>query len=131
MFGVDSMVIPTDAKNVALAHEWINYMLDPAVALKNTEFVGYTTPVQSVYDEVTAAGGTFEGIEAYTPRLDNTLDESFRHNEELKKTLSHVMDKDQSRLKINGSRKGCWSYDQCSLYNYHTCVIQKERMVAE
>lgn len=90
---VDSMVIPTDAKNVALAHEWINYMLDPAIALKNTEFVGYTTPVQSVYDQVTTAGGTYEGIDAYSPRLDNPLDESFRHNEELKKTLSTLWTK--------------------------------------
>ena len=90
---VDSMVIPTGAKNVKLAQEWINYMLDPEVALKNTEFVGYTTPVQSVFDQVTAVGGAFEGIDAYTPRLGNDRDESFRHNEELKKTLSTLWTK--------------------------------------
>jgi putrescine transport system substrate-binding protein len=37
----DSFAIPKDAKNVAEAHEFINYMLRPEVAAKNTNLVAY------------------------------------------------------------------------------------------
>ncbi|QXE01407.1 PotD/PotF family extracellular solute-binding protein [Terribacillus sp. DMT04] len=40
----DNMVIPKTAKNVDAAHAFINYMLDPKVAAKNTEYVSYSTP---------------------------------------------------------------------------------------
>jgi spermidine/putrescine transport system substrate-binding protein len=90
---VDSMVIPSDAANPDLAHKWINYMLEKDVALKNTVFVGYTTTVQSVFNEVTSAGGAFEGIDAYVPRTNYLKDETFRYDEDLKKTLSELWTK--------------------------------------
>jgi len=71
----DSMVIPTDAQNVDLAYKWINYMLRDDVALKNTEYVGYTSPVVSAFQAVTAEGGAYYQNPAYAPRLDNPLDE--------------------------------------------------------
>jgi putrescine transport system substrate-binding protein len=37
----DNLAIPKDAKNVAEAHEFINYLLRPEVAAKNTNFVAY------------------------------------------------------------------------------------------
>jgi putrescine transport system substrate-binding protein len=37
----DNFAIPKDAKNVAEAHEFINYMLRPDVAAKNTNLVSY------------------------------------------------------------------------------------------
>jgi putrescine transport system substrate-binding protein len=37
----DNFAIPKDAKNVAEAHEFINYMLRPQVAAKNTNLVAY------------------------------------------------------------------------------------------
>ncbi len=37
----DNFAIPKDAKNVAEAHEFINYMLRPDVAAKNTNLVAY------------------------------------------------------------------------------------------
>ncbi|WP_027087541.1 ABC transporter substrate-binding protein [Cohnella panacarvi] len=40
----DNMVIPTTAKNIEGAHEFINFMLDPEIAARNTEYVGYSTP---------------------------------------------------------------------------------------
>lgn len=43
-WSVDMMCIPKNAKNVAGAHAFINYMYDPAVALANCEYVGYSTP---------------------------------------------------------------------------------------
>ena len=37
----DNLSIPTDAKNVAEAHELINYLWRPEVAAKNTDFLSY------------------------------------------------------------------------------------------
>lgn len=37
----DNFAIPKDAKNVAEAHEFINYMLKPEVAAKNSNFIAY------------------------------------------------------------------------------------------
>jgi putrescine transport system substrate-binding protein len=37
----DNLAIPNDAPHVAAAHELINYLLDPKVAAKNTNYVSY------------------------------------------------------------------------------------------
>jgi putrescine transport system substrate-binding protein len=37
----DNLAIPKDAKNVAEAHELINFLLRPDIAAKNTNFIGY------------------------------------------------------------------------------------------
>jgi putrescine transport system substrate-binding protein len=39
----DSLAIPADAKNVAEAHEFINYLMRPEVAAANTNFVSYAS----------------------------------------------------------------------------------------
>ena len=54
------MVIPANAENPALAHEFINFMLDDENALSNTEEVGYTSTVKSAFEEM--KNGTYEGI---------------------------------------------------------------------
>lgn len=38
---IDSFMIPKDAKNVANAHKYINYTLDPKIAAQNGNFVTY------------------------------------------------------------------------------------------
>ncbi|WP_114571778.1 ABC transporter substrate-binding protein [Exiguobacterium flavidum] len=40
----DNIVIPKTAKNVEGAHKFIDFMLDPENAAKNTDYVGYSTP---------------------------------------------------------------------------------------
>jgi len=90
---VDSMVIPADASNPDLAHKWINFMLEPENAALNTIYVGYTTPVQSVFDEMIAEGGDYEGIDAYVPRTGYAKDETFRFDEDLKRILSDLWTK--------------------------------------
>ncbi|QMV42132.1 ABC transporter substrate-binding protein [Cohnella cholangitidis] len=40
----DNMVIPKTARNIEGAHKFINFMLDPEIAARNTEYVGYSTP---------------------------------------------------------------------------------------
>jgi putrescine transport system substrate-binding protein len=37
----DNFAIPKDAKNVEEAHAFINYMMDPQIAAKNSNFISY------------------------------------------------------------------------------------------
>jgi spermidine/putrescine transport system substrate-binding protein/spermidine/putrescine transport system permease protein len=53
---LDGMVIPADAKNVELAHQFIDWFLDPDNAYENSGIVGYTTSLQEVYDTIYSAG---------------------------------------------------------------------------
>lgn len=46
----DNMVIPTTARNIEAAHQFINFMLDPEVAAQNAEYVGYATPNQGAME---------------------------------------------------------------------------------
>ncbi|SKA93259.1 spermidine/putrescine transport system substrate-binding protein [Prosthecobacter debontii] len=40
----DEMVIPKTAKQPALAHAWIDFLLDPEIAAENMEWMGYLCP---------------------------------------------------------------------------------------
>ncbi|MEY3001037.1 MAG: hypothetical protein RL648_1251 [Verrucomicrobiota bacterium] len=50
MIGCDDMVIPVDAPNAELAYTFINYLHDPEVAARNTEWVYFLAPNSSAYD---------------------------------------------------------------------------------
>ena len=43
-WSVDMMCIPANAANYEGAHDFINFMYDPEIALENCEYVGYSTP---------------------------------------------------------------------------------------
>lgn len=88
---VDAMVIPANAENVSMAHKWIDYMLSYDVALANTIEVAYTTPVKEVFNDVIEVGDEFgDYVDSYVPRLNNQLDETFRHNEDIKRIISDL-----------------------------------------
>lgn len=46
---VDGFVIPSGADNPDAAHQFINFMSDPANALENAEYVGYTPVFEDAY----------------------------------------------------------------------------------
>ncbi|MEG9195131.1 MAG: extracellular solute-binding protein [Candidatus Methanoglobus sp.] len=46
----DNLCIPRDAKHVYAAHEFINFLLDPAVSAVNSQFIGYANPVRASWD---------------------------------------------------------------------------------
>lgn len=52
--GCDEMVIPKTAKQPALAHAFINFVLDPAVAAENMEWMGYYCPNKPALEKVSA-----------------------------------------------------------------------------
>ena len=95
----DAMVIPANARNVELAHAFINYASDYDGAYDNSSYVGYTSANQEVMDVLSGEGGDYEGINAYIPRTDNPSDEVFVYNEETRKVIGDLW----SRVKIAAS----------------------------
>ncbi len=86
---VDAMVIPANAENVELAHKWIDFMLSYDVALANTYEVAYSSPVEAVFNDVIADDYS-DYLDSYIPRLDNPNDETFRHNDDVKRIISDL-----------------------------------------
>ncbi len=53
--GCDEMVIPTTAKQPALAHDFINFLLDADIAAGNMEWMGYYCPNKPALEKVSPA----------------------------------------------------------------------------
>ncbi len=86
----DGMVIPKNAKNPELAHEFINFITQYDNAYDNSSYVGYTSPNSEVMADLAGEGGDYEGITSYIPRSDNENDEVFAYNEETRKMISNL-----------------------------------------
>ena len=95
----DAMVIPSNAKNIELAHEFMNYISDYEGAYDNSDYVGYTSPNIEVMEELFGEGGTYEGINAYIPRSGHPADEYFEFNANTRKIISNLW----SKVKIAAS----------------------------
>lgn len=95
----DGMVIPSNAENIELAHEFINYVSTYDAAYENSDYVGYTSPNAEVMAALYGEGGTYEGINAYIPRSGYENDELFYFNEDTRKIISNLW----SKIKIVAS----------------------------
>ncbi len=95
----DAMVIPANANNVELAHEFMDYVSTYEGAYDNSSYVGYTSPNKEVMEELSGEGGDYEGINAYIPRSGYEKDEVFEFNAETRKLISNLW----SKVKIAAS----------------------------
>ena len=93
----DAMVIPANAQNYTLANVFINYIMEYEPSYESSEYVGYTSPNDEVLNELYGEDGTYEGNEAYMPRVGYEMDENFHDNEALRQKLSNYWVK----VKIN------------------------------
>ena len=93
----DAMVIPKNAKNPELAHEFINFACEYENAYDNSSYVGYTAANQEVMEDLYSED--FAGISAYIPRMDNENDEVFVYNANTKNIISNMW----SKVKIAAS----------------------------
>jgi len=75
----DAMVLTKDCEDTELAYEFMSFMLEYDNASANSVFVGYTSPLVKVADDLAAT--EFEGIDAYVPGLDGPNNEVFRYQE--------------------------------------------------
>ncbi len=89
----DAMVIPKNAKNVELAHAFINFVSEYEGAMDNSSFVGYTSPNEEVMLEMSQEGGEYEGINAYLPRTGYEKDEVFQYDEDTRKIIANLFAK--------------------------------------
>ncbi len=89
----DSMVIPKNAENVQLAHEFMNFISTYDNAYDNSSYVGYTSPNAQVAEDLYGEGGDYEGINAYMPRMNYENDEVFQYNEETRKIIANLWSK--------------------------------------
>lgn len=88
----DAMVITKDCQNVELAHEFIDYLMQEDVAYQNTQYVGYTSPIVSVFEKM--RDDDYEGISAYIPRTGYEKDEVFAYQDtETKKLFAQLWTK--------------------------------------
>ncbi|MBP3891897.1 MAG: ABC transporter substrate-binding protein [Solobacterium sp.] len=95
---VDAMVIPANATCPGLANAFINYITDYDASYANSDEIGYTSVNKKVFEELSGAGGTYEGINAYIPRTGYEKDEVFHYNEILRQELGHRW----NQVKIGG-----------------------------
>ena len=86
----DAMVIPQNAENPKLAHEFINYRLTYEAAFDTTETVGYTSPNAEVFEEMTSSEDLYADNAAYLPRSGYDKDEMFHDNQTLMRELSKL-----------------------------------------
>ena len=98
----DAMVIPKNAENPELAHEFINYITEYDESLDKSLTVGYASPNKEVLEGLSGEGGEFEGINAFVPRDDNANDEVFKYDENTRKIMSELW----SKVKIAASNAG-------------------------
>ncbi|MEG1043675.1 MAG: ABC transporter substrate-binding protein [Oscillospiraceae bacterium] len=86
----DSMVIPANAENPDLAHEFINYVLTYEASFDNANTVGYASPNDKVLKDMSTGDGIYADNEAFVPRAGFEKDETFKYNEILKQKLSEL-----------------------------------------
>ena len=88
----DAMVMTKDCENTELAYEFMDFMLRDDVAYRNTQYVGYSSPVVAAYEQ--AQEEDYEGIEAYVPRVGYEKDEIFRYQDtDIKKLFAELWTK--------------------------------------
>lgn len=80
---VDAFVTPKGA-NMEYAYQFMNFMLSYDSALRNTEYVGYSTPRKDVFEEVLDVDGSFADYATSYDVRQNDNDEVYRYNETLK-----------------------------------------------
>ena len=87
----DAMVIPKNAENPELAHEFMNYVSEYEAAYDNSIAIGYTSPNKEVMNEL--AEGDYADIPSYIPRTGNPNDEVFTYDAESRKIMAEYWSK--------------------------------------
>lgn len=95
---VDSMCIPVGAQNKTAAEMYINFMLDPEIALANAEYICYASPNKAVMEN---PDYTYAGNEVIYPPEEVKANTEYFHN--LPKETLEYMTQKWNELKIGGS----------------------------
>lgn len=90
---IDAFVIPKVSENTEMAYNFINFFLDPEIAARNADWVGYTPVITDVYQTMVDDYGY--DYDHYYPQADGTTREVFmfisnEHAEKLNMILNTV-----------------------------------------
>ncbi|MCR5542662.1 MAG: extracellular solute-binding protein, partial [Eubacterium sp.] len=75
----DALVMTKECRDTELAEKFMDYTLEYDVCYTNSIFVGYTTPVKQVMEDMKKS--EFEGINAYDPVFGAPNNEVFRYQD--------------------------------------------------
>ncbi|MBQ7794622.1 MAG: spermidine/putrescine ABC transporter substrate-binding protein [Clostridia bacterium] len=84
---VDSMCVPTCARNKELAERYINFMLSDDIAIANAEYIAYSSPHNNVVSNE-------DYIEVMLDWNEDAMDILYTGNEGVKKTFYESLDTD-------------------------------------
>lgn len=70
---IDTLVIPSNARHVDLAHEFIDFLLDPVACWYNNRDIGYCAPLKETYRMIVNAESPAEDSWAYVERDEEEL----------------------------------------------------------
>lgn len=93
---IDGLVIPKNAKNTELAYKFISYLLNEEIAKQNTLYVGYSSVIDSVYNEM-LENDYKDYKSAYEVKVTSN-DEIFRY---LSSEIKTYIDKEWTNIKTN------------------------------
>lgn len=86
----DALCITKNCQNVDLAYKFIDFLCTTEAATANTEWIGYTTPLEEVYENVTSEGGAYADVaDAYKVNATDK-DHFYRYNAELKAKITDL-----------------------------------------
>lgn len=86
----DALCITKDCQNVDLAYKFIDFLCTTEAATANTEWIGYTTPLNEVYENVTSEGGYYEDVADVYKVNSTEKDHFYRYDSELKSTINDL-----------------------------------------
>lgn len=87
---VDAMVIPVGSKCADLSYRFMNFMYEEENALANSLYVGYTSPLDSVIQELTSKEGGYFENPAYLPPENGKLDEWLHYLPDVNEKMSEL-----------------------------------------
>lgn len=91
----DGMVLTKNCKNIELAHKYIDFFLQEDVAIQNTEYIGYDSAVQTVYEYY--RDEEYAGNSGCAPDTSNEKNEEFRNQDkDIKSFCSNLWTKVKS-----------------------------------
>ncbi|MDD4532848.1 MAG: extracellular solute-binding protein [Bacilli bacterium] len=86
----DALCITKECQNVDLAYKFIDFLCTKEAATANTEWIGYTTPLDDVYESVTSEGGAYEDVADVYKVNATDKDHFYRYNAALKAKITDL-----------------------------------------
>jgi spermidine/putrescine transport system substrate-binding protein len=82
---MDAMVIPKNAQNVRLAHQFIDFFLRPEIAIANSDYIGYAPCYEQVYAALTSEAYGYD-FPSFNPFPGGTFRQMYQYGSDQRQT---------------------------------------------